>query len=75
MEMLREELFHLGVMIADVPGNLSHELKLILAEGTLPLVLSQQVKQPGLVVTVGVVAVETLPPLQTSLSTHPAPLQ
>ena len=72
--MLREEIFHLGVMVADVPGNLSHELELILAVWTLLPVLSQQFCQLGLVVTVGVVTVETFPPLQIFLSTQTAPL-
>ena len=74
-EMLREEIFHLGVMIADVGGYLSHELELILAVWTLLSILSQQLHQLGLVVTVGIVTVETFPPLQISLSTQAAPLQ
>ena len=72
--MFREEIFHLGVMVADVPGDLSHELELMLTERTFLLVLAQQFKQPGLVVLVGVVTVETFLPLQTTLSTQAAPL-
>ena len=68
-------LFHLGVMIADVGGYPSHELELILAVWTLLSILSQQLHQLGLVVTVGIVTVETFPPLQISLSTQAAPLQ
>ena len=74
MEMLREEILHLGVMIADVPGNLCHVLEPILAVGTLLPVPAQQFCQLGLVVTIGVVTVETFPPLQTFLSTQAAPL-
>ena len=72
MEMSREEILHLGVMISDVAGDLSHVLELVLAVRTLLPVLSQQIHQLGLVVTVGVVTVETFPPLQTSLSTQTA---
>ena len=71
-DMLREKIFHLGVMVADVPGNLCHVLELILAVRTLLPVVSQQFKQPGLVVTVGVVTVETFLPLQIILSTQAA---
>ena len=74
-EMLREEIFHLGVMIADVGRYPSHELELILAVWTLLSILSQQLHQLGLVVMVGIVTVETFPPLQISLSTQAAPLQ
>ena len=47
--MLREEIFHLGVMIADVGRYPSHELELILAVWTLLSILSQQLHQLGLV--------------------------
>ena len=60
--------------MADVTGDLSHVLELELAVWTLLPVLSQQFNQLGLVVTVGVVTVETFPPLQILLSTQAAPL-
>ena len=60
--------------MADVTGDLSHVLELELAVWTLLPVLSQQFHQLGLVVTVGVVTVETFPPLQILLSTQAAPL-
>ena len=40
MEMSREEIFNLGVMISDVAGDLSPVLELVLAVWTLLPVLS-----------------------------------